>query len=233
MWVVFSVVFSCQCTCSHLMLPQRSSQHRTTFLLSSSSLRFTLTNRKSFRGRPRPHRRASQLAHVMPRDLRSVACACPQCLPSDIVPVRSWTQTLRPPGVRHRHLPCHGCATVDATSGYNTSTILVVFYLPLVLVVLMAGQQFAGSVQGGGAVIGAWHGMVEVCGLGFTSSLSLVFFVYHLVPPLEHLRILVRHFSYNCDATGNARGCRHLVWTSLGIFLSTSSFFDHCNQSSP
>ena len=33
--------------------------------------------------------------------------ACPQCLPSDIVPVRSWTRTLRRPGIRHRHLPCH------------------------------------------------------------------------------------------------------------------------------
>ena len=50
--------------------------------------------------------------------------ACPQCLPSDTVPIRSWTRTLRPPGIRHRHLPYHtipyhtGCATVDATSGY-------------------------------------------------------------------------------------------------------------------
>ena len=33
--------------------------------------------------------------------------ACPQCLPSDIVPIRSWTRTLRRPGIRHRHLPCH------------------------------------------------------------------------------------------------------------------------------
>ena len=33
--------------------------------------------------------------------------ACPQCLPSDIVPMRSWTRTLRPPGIRHRHLPYH------------------------------------------------------------------------------------------------------------------------------
>ena len=33
--------------------------------------------------------------------------ACPQCLPSDIVSIRSWTRTLRPPGIRHRHLPCH------------------------------------------------------------------------------------------------------------------------------
>ena len=48
---------------------------------------------------------------------------CPQCLPSeivpirrwtrtlwrpgDIVPIRSWTRTLRPPGIRHRHLPYH------------------------------------------------------------------------------------------------------------------------------
>ena len=30
-----------------------------------------------------------------------------QCLPSDIVPIRSWTRTLRPPGIRHRHLPYH------------------------------------------------------------------------------------------------------------------------------
>ena len=34
-------------------------------------------------------------------------CACPQCLPSDTVPIRSWTRTLRPPGIRHRHLPYH------------------------------------------------------------------------------------------------------------------------------
>ena len=33
--------------------------------------------------------------------------ACPQCLSSDIVPIRSWTRTLRPPGIRHRHLPYH------------------------------------------------------------------------------------------------------------------------------
>ena len=31
--------------------------------------------------------------------------ACPQCLPSDIVSIRSWTRTLRRPGIRHRHLP--------------------------------------------------------------------------------------------------------------------------------
>ena len=33
--------------------------------------------------------------------------ACPQCLPSDTVPIRSWTRTLRRPGIRHRHLPYH------------------------------------------------------------------------------------------------------------------------------
>jgi hypothetical protein len=33
--------------------------------------------------------------------------ACPQLLPSDIVPIRSWTWTLPPSGIRHRHLPCH------------------------------------------------------------------------------------------------------------------------------
>ena len=26
--------------------------------------------------------------------------ACQQCLPTDIVPIRSWTRTLRPPGIR-------------------------------------------------------------------------------------------------------------------------------------
>ena len=39
--------------------------------------------------------------------------ACPQCLPSDTVPVRSWTRTPRRPGIRHRHLPCHWCAFTD------------------------------------------------------------------------------------------------------------------------
>ena len=33
--------------------------------------------------------------------------ACPQCLPSEIVPIRSWTRTLWRPGIRHRHLPYH------------------------------------------------------------------------------------------------------------------------------
>ena len=44
--------------------------------------------------------------------------ACPQCLPSDIVPIRSWTRTLRPPGIRHRHLPYH-------TIPYHTIRLLL------------------------------------------------------------------------------------------------------------
>ena len=40
--------------------------------------------------------------------------ACPQCLPGDIVPVRSWTWTLRPPDVRHRDpasaMRCRPCS---------------------------------------------------------------------------------------------------------------------------
>ena len=28
-------------------------------------------------------------------------------MPCPVEPIRSWTQTLRPPGIRHRHLPCH------------------------------------------------------------------------------------------------------------------------------
>ena len=35
--------------------------------------------------------------------------ACPQCLPTDTVPIRSRTWTLRPPAVLHRLLPYHGC----------------------------------------------------------------------------------------------------------------------------
>ena len=40
--------------------------------------------------------------------------ACPQCLSSDIVPIRSWTRTLRPPGIRRRHLPCHTMPSLHA-----------------------------------------------------------------------------------------------------------------------
>ena len=50
--------------------------------------------------------------------------ACPQCLPSDIVPIRSWTRTLRRPGVRHRHLPCHAmpcqASVTDIYHGHAT-----------------------------------------------------------------------------------------------------------------
>ena len=38
--------------------------------------------------------------------------ACPQCLSSDTVPIRSWTRTLRLPGIRHRHLPYHTIPTL-------------------------------------------------------------------------------------------------------------------------
>ena len=55
------------------------------------------------------------------------AIPCPQCLPSDIVPIRSWTRTLRPPGIRHRHLPYHTIPyhTMLVASGApsHTSTI--------------------------------------------------------------------------------------------------------------
>ena len=39
--------------------------------------------------------------------------SCPQCLPSDIVPIRSWTRTLRRPGIRHRHLPYHAMPALN------------------------------------------------------------------------------------------------------------------------
>ena len=42
--------------------------------------------------------------------------SCPQRLPSDIVPIRSWTRTLRLPGIRHRHLPCHAMHTQPLTA---------------------------------------------------------------------------------------------------------------------
>ena len=48
--------------------------------------------------------------------------ACPQCLPSDTVPVRSWTWTLRPPDVRHRHLPCHAIGTFHMRTQPLTDT---------------------------------------------------------------------------------------------------------------
>ena len=45
--------------------------------------------------------------------------ACPQCLPSDTVPIRSWTwtlTTLRPSDIRHRHLPCHAMPSFTFSS---------------------------------------------------------------------------------------------------------------------
>ena len=47
-------------------------------------------------------------------------CACPQCLPSDIVPIRSWTWTLRPPDIRHRHLPYHTVPSISTYVGFIT-----------------------------------------------------------------------------------------------------------------
>ena len=47
--------------------------------------------------------------------------ACPQRLPGDIVPVRSWTRMLRPPGIRHRHLPCHAMHAFCSMSTHMSS----------------------------------------------------------------------------------------------------------------
>ena len=43
---------------------------------------------------------------------KMTACTCRSRRPGffffgSVVPIRSWTRTLRPPGIRHRHLPCH------------------------------------------------------------------------------------------------------------------------------
>ena len=48
--------------------------------------------------------------------------ACPQCLPSDIVPIRSWTRTLRRPGIRHRHLPYHTIPYHTMSQSHDTYT---------------------------------------------------------------------------------------------------------------
>ena len=47
-------------------------------------------------------------ALCLPTMPSTTPCAC-HAMPchSDIVPIRSWTRTLRLPGIRHRHLPCH------------------------------------------------------------------------------------------------------------------------------
>ena len=68
---------------------------------------------------------AVQISHLMPVYLgrvdngslkRNQPCSCRSAhqlpsateeAPPDIVPIRSWTRTLRPPGIRHRHLPYH------------------------------------------------------------------------------------------------------------------------------
>ena len=51
-------------------------------------------------------------------------CACPQCLPSDTVPIRSWTRTLRPPGIRHRHLPYHHTTIPGRSSSVQPSVLV-------------------------------------------------------------------------------------------------------------
>ena len=48
-------------------------------------------------------------------------CACPQCLPSDTVPIRSWTWTLRRPDIRHRQLPYHAILYQTTTQPGNRS----------------------------------------------------------------------------------------------------------------
>ena len=42
-----------------------------------------------------------------PSQTSTMPCHTPQCLPSGTVPIRSWTRTLRRPGICHRHLPYH------------------------------------------------------------------------------------------------------------------------------
>ena len=63
--------------------------------------------------------------------------ACPQCLPSDIVPIRSWTRTLRRPGIRHRHLPYHtmsALSRIDVTRRLGCSPVVVTVWSPRMLV---------------------------------------------------------------------------------------------------
>ena len=45
--------------------------------------------------------------------------ACPQCLPSDIVPIRSWTWTLRRPATLYRLRPCHAIPSRMGTVWYG------------------------------------------------------------------------------------------------------------------
>ena len=113
--------------------------------------------------------------------------ACPQCLPSDIVPIRSWTWTLQPPGIRHRHLPNH---TIPLPPGRSVQwplehvvllaplrsvqfrTVLVVIYLPSV--------QFS-SVQwnGGQASVPSVHG---ICYPVLAWSIQLLVYAMPSVP---------------------------------------------------
>ena len=101
--------------------------------------------------------------------------ACPQCLPRDIVPIRSWTRTLRPPGIRHRHPPYH-TIPYQATVHHHTSSVhrsSVHHFVQFVLFctcrrsrwvcvgvsVQFSSVQFSSAVRGpsmGGAVIRGW-----------------------------------------------------------------------------
>ena len=86
----------------------------------------------------------------VPRLGRWGTYACPQCLPSDTVPIRNWTWTFRPPVIRHRHLPYHGCATVDAPSGYVLSSFDIAARVCTCWLVLLRG----GTCGGVGRVAG-------------------------------------------------------------------------------
>ena len=93
-------------TRSHLMLPQHSSQHRTTFLLSSFPLRFTLTNRQPFRGRPRPHRRVHTSNSLLcTRHATGPFCSVAQALQPEsllcILPQAKTWETTWTPRVSH------------------------------------------------------------------------------------------------------------------------------------
>ena len=79
-----------------------------TYTFSSVQFSFRLTH---------SHFPGPTLAHLLGR---WGTYACAQCLPSGIVPIRSWTRTLRPPGIRPRHLPYHTIPYLSA----NPFTIL-------------------------------------------------------------------------------------------------------------
>ena len=92
--------------------------------------------------------------------------ACPHCLPSDIVPIRSWTwRTLRLPAIRHRHLPYHTMPSFDMayhTTPYSSVQFSSVqFYVclclclcqarPVITIVLMPDSTL------GQGTFGTWH----------------------------------------------------------------------------